>query len=1158
MKNNPKLFILFLLNVISSILLAHTENSDQLVYEQNKGQWDKSIIYRAKLKNMDLFYEHSAITIQLYDLHELLANNHPKSRELIISDKSTAYFHSYKINFSGANQQPTITGNNEANYYSNYYIGNDQNKWASHVSSYNQIVYTNLYQGIHLKIYSHDLKSKYDFVVQPNADVTKIKMSYTGVTSITIINDALKIKTSVGEITEEKPYAYQIIKGKQVEVPCQYQLIDNTVGFVFPNGYDNQVELIIDPILVGSTYSGSTADNWGNTATYDNQGNMYAGGIVTDVGYPTTLGAYKTNFGGGGVGGIIAMPWDIAITKYDATGSNRIFATYLGGSENEFPHSMIVNNNDELHVYGKTYSNNFPVTSNAYDKTYNGAADIIVTKFNASGSALLGSTYIGSSADDGVNVNPSASVITSLKYNYGDDARGEITIDNTDAIYIASSTKSNSFPVTLGAYSTTFNGGTQDACVFKLNSDCSALIWSTYLGGSAADAGYALSLDKQKNVYVVGGTSSANFPTTSGTIHPTIRGGIDGYVSKIKFDGSQLLASTFIGTANYDQCYFVQIDNNSNVYLYGQTKGIYPTTAGVYKSTKGGLFIHQLNAALTTTGFSTIIGDGLNYNPNLSPSAFLVDNCGNIYIAGWGGTCSAMTGNQGSTTGLPVTLNAHQKTTDGCDFYLMSLSANATTLTYATFFGSNNTLSGDHLDGGTSRFDKRGVIYHSVCAGCGGYSTFPTTTTAWSKTNNSDNCNNAIFKFDFTTQNVIALSANESGCAPFNVVFDNSSANATSYRWNFGDSSAISTTQKPSHTYTKPGKYTVKLIAENPTTCNQFDSIEIFVVVKAAPIVNLGADIVVPCNNNNPITLSPGAMKGNYTWSTGATSNSIIVNTSGKYWLVVEDEGCELADTVNVSISGKLSVTAFAEDAICSASNGGATAVATVGSPGTYSYSWSNGATSAKINNLTSGTYTVTFSNGGVCLPVTASVSVGQRKETGFVDFQPNQTVGNISNPAFVFNNTSTNLTSWIWHFGDFANSTNSIDYHTNFTYNDTGSYCIKLTGINTNGCIDSAMRCVVVNPEFTLFIPNAFTPNNDDDNQFFLAKGNNVKSFRMIIFNRWGEEIFESDNLYRGWDGTVGNNKTPAQQDVYTYLIIAKELKGKEHQYKGHVTLVR
>ena len=169
--------------------------------------------------------------------------------------------------------------------------------------------------------------------------------------------------------------------------------------------------------------------------------------------------------------------------------------------------------------------------------------------------------------------------------------------------------------------------------------------------------------------------------------------------------------------------------------------------------------------------------------PDISPSAFLVNNCGNIFVSGWGGATGTQ---QGSTFGLPTTPNAEQLSTDGNDFHLLVLFKDAVSLLYATFFGG--PISNEHVDGGTSRFDKNGIVYQSVCGGCGGNSDYPTTPGVWSNTNNSSNCNNAVFKFDMSDidAKLSVLPQNE-GCVPFNATFQNTSTGGLTYFWDYGD-----------------------------------------------------------------------------------------------------------------------------------------------------------------------------------------------------------------------------------------------------------------------------------------------------------------------------------------------------------------------------------
>ena len=228
-----------------------------------------------------------------------------------------------------------------------------------------------------------------------------------------------------------------------------------------------------------STYSGSFANNFGYTATFDSDGFLFAGGSVFSAGYPTTVGAYDISYGGGTFNGSAHI--DIGITKYDTSGTFRIYSTYLGGNNSELPHSLIVNSNDELFIYGTTGSSNFPTSLNAYDNTFNGGTlanlqnglgfqynngtDIFVTRLSNDGSSLLASTFVGGSGNDGLNFTST----NTLRYNYADEVRGEIQIDDYDNVYVISSTLSTNFPTTAGVFQPSYAGGPSDGCLFKLD-----------------------------------------------------------------------------------------------------------------------------------------------------------------------------------------------------------------------------------------------------------------------------------------------------------------------------------------------------------------------------------------------------------------------------------------------------------------------------------------------------------------------------------------------------------------------------------------------------------------------------------------------------------------------------------------------------------------
>ncbi|MFN3940555.1 MAG: hypothetical protein ACK4IY_08195, partial [Chitinophagales bacterium] len=466
-------------------------------------------------------------------------------------------------------------------------------------------------------------------------------------------------------MTETKPVAWQIIDNEKVFVPCRYLIQNNIVSFQFPHGYNATYDLVIDPELIFGSYSGSSDDNWGYTATYDLEGNLYGGGIVMGSGYPTTTGAYDVTFGGGYC--------DVGISKFSADGSSLIYSTFIGGSGNDLPHSLVVNSAGELIVYGTTGSTNFPTTAGAFNEDFSGGTsitvtyvvnftgvDIFVAKLSADGTTLNASTFVGGSSNDGFNT------ALSTHYNYGDHARGEIIVDADDNIYVASSTYSSDFPVTAGAYQATY-GGTQDAVVFKMNSNLSSLLWCTYLGGSAADGGYSLKLLSDGNVVVTGGTASSNFPVTGGVWSGTYGGNVDGFVSILNSSGTELIASTFAGTSQYDQSYFVETDVSDHIYITGQTRGSWTVSDDVYYNTNGSQFITKFEGDLSAIIYSTRFGSGTTA-VNISPSAFLVDVCENVYVSGWGGSVNnSFNIATGNTSGMPVTADALDATSTGSD-----------------------------------------------------------------------------------------------------------------------------------------------------------------------------------------------------------------------------------------------------------------------------------------------------------------------------------------------------------------------------------------------------------------------------------------------------------------------------------------------------------
>jgi gliding motility-associated-like protein len=888
----------------------------------NKGQWNDTILSKIDISSGAIFLCKNQLRYN-FTYYPDLKNMHANPLIDSFSIKGQAIFEDW----IGANDHVVISSRNEYPEYYNFFTGNDPAHWKSKVNAYSSVDYKNLYPGINLSLDASgdDLESTYE--IAPGADPSVIKIKIRGAEGVFTDHGDLKIKTNLALITEKSPYAYQWSGDAKIPVECEFKVTHgNTVSFSFPKGYDKTKKLIIDPVVIFATYSGSKADNFGFTGTYDKYGHGYSGGVAYGIGFPTTPGAYMTIYQGGSRWTTNPIdiqvygydPRDVGILKYSADGKNLLWATYLGGiKSNEQPHSMVVDNSGNLVVFGTTTSIDFPVTGSAYSSMLSGKSDLFVSKLSSDGSKLLASTYIGGTYFDGVNGidtldKAGNTVVTSkLCYNYGDQFRGEVIADNANNVYVATSTMSTDFPTTTGSYQPTFGGGKQDGVTFKLDSNFQTLIWSTYIGGSQDDGAYSLQLDSNRNVFVGGGTLSPYFfPKVSKSYQQSLAGNVDGYICHLKNDGSSVINATYLGTSKYNQNYFVQLDKYENVYVYGQTESVsFPVTGVKYYNLNSGNYITKFDNALSGIIYSTVFGSGKGM-PDISPTAFLVDKCEKVYISGWGGKLDYPTASRlRSVHNMPITIDAFQKKTiDSSDFYVAVFERDMDTLLYSSYFGGG--LSQEHVDGGTSRFDKNGIMYQSVCGGCWGNSDFPTTPGAWSTKNGSTHCNNLLFKVDLKlTTFKASFIAPKLSCKNIAVTFTNTSTKAKSFLWDFGDSTT-SAAISPTHLYKKPGNYTVRLIAIDPNSCEVRDTftvpVTVYLVGKASfAVVKDTCGLVVKFNQTGQSSTS--------SWDFGDGSHSNAYNgrhtyaKPGTYVVkLLVDSGTECADSVtqNVDVTG--------------------------------------------------------------------------------------------------------------------------------------------------------------------------------------------------------------------------------------------------------------
>ena len=890
-------------------------NGPRASFTENKGQWPAHVLYRVMLPRGALYVERGAFTYVLQTggaAHEHGLQEDDHTHTPLIS-------HAFRVHFEGGRAQNSV-GSHRQPHYENFFLGNDPAMWGTGCAVFGEVLLNQVWPGIDLRIDGRT-GLKYELILAPGVDPSVIRMRYEGQDGLDLKDGALHVRTTAGTVVEEAPVSwgsfFDGVDNHRIPTPSSYRLQESTVSFDVKGM--KEFPLTIDPTLSFASYIGSSGNNFGFTATYDAGGHLYGGGIVFEVGYPITLGVLDDTFNGGTI--------DVGISKWTPDGSGLVWSTYFGGTGNEGPHSMVVNENDELFVLGSTGSADLPTTLGCVDNSFAGGAalpftigygfeqpdgtDMFVAHFNNTATVLIGSTYMGGTENDGLNNDPT------LAHNYGDTFRGEIIVDANGDPVVASTTFSVDMPVVGGGPQAAYGGGTQDGYCFRLDPGLTTVLWSTYVGGAGTDAAYGVQVDSGNNLFVTGGTTSANLPQASAPFQGGFSGVTDGFIMRYAAGGA-LSGSTFLGTNAYDQCYFVQLNTADEVFVVGQTRGNYPISAERYAVAGSTQFIHKLNNALTNSLWSTRFGSGAS-EQDLSPTAFLVSNCGQIYFSGWGGVVNGLAGNvSSSTTGTPVTADAFQTTTDGSDFYLMLLEPEAVALSYATFFGGNQ--SAEHVDGGTSRFDKNGTVYQAVCAGCQGNDDFPTTPGAWSNTNNSFGCNLGVLKFDLARgQSIIALEGPSELCLPGTAAFSNNSIGGDTYEWDFGNGS-FSFEPEPTVTYTTADTFMVSMILTDASGCNLPDTANLIVTIVAPPEAQI--EPVEPfCSGTSVDLLASGG--DNFAWtpevglSNPSVSNPVATPTGPTEWMVVISNQCG-SDTASITLTpGELIGSAGEDQVVC-------------------------------------------------------------------------------------------------------------------------------------------------------------------------------------------------------------------------------------------------
>jgi gliding motility-associated-like protein len=1188
--------LLLLLCLVSTAAIA--QNLQPVEFIENKGQWDDRVRYKAAIPGGSIFLGENGYTVLQHreeDLTRIGELLHHRDKE---ADKNfILHSHAYRVKFEGASINPEILADKTTDGVRNYYLGTDPAKWASGCKAFLGITVKNIYPHIDVRYYSNGGSMKYDLIVNPGGKVSDIVMVYEGTEGLQLAEKMLVIKTSVGVVRELDPYSYQYSENGKRVIKNGFRIKGNKVSFDV-NNYDNTKTLVIDPTMIFASLSGSPSDNFGYTATYGPDGSFFGGGTVWEAVFPVTAGAVQTTWGGGA--------FDMGIQRLTPNGSALMYGTFIGGRGEDQPHSLMADAQGNLVIAGRTDSTGYPVFPAAGSNIGpNGMFDIVVTMLNTTG-GMIASKRIGGTQDDGVNITPFRNR-NSLQFNYGDDGRSEVIVDNNGNIYVASMTRSSNFPFTLNAPQQVLQGN-QDGVVLKFSPNLGTMLTATSLGGSGDDAAYVMDISPVTgNVYVSGGTASSDFPNTDATsINQTLQGGIDGFVAMYNNNLTTLIRSTYIGTGVYDQVFGVKMDRFGVPYIMGQTlSNAWPNTNAAFFQAGGKQFIMKLQPNLTGVVYSTAFGSGAN-DVNISPTAFLVDRCENVYVSGWGGSLGGSFTSAG-TNGLTTTSDAYippnytvTRQTDGADFYFFVLKKNAVSQLYGSFFGQDG-FTGDHVDGGTSRFNPDGTIYQAMCANCSGpRNIFPATTGAYARTNLSTRCNLGMVKMAFNLsglKSAIQSTINgevrdTAGCVPLTVDFRDTIANAVTYEWDFdgdGVSDRTTTTPNTSWTYLVIRNYRVRMIAVDSSTCNIRDTT--FLTIRVGNIEthpDFSFSRIPPCDSlqyvftNN--TFQPPTKPfrdSSFIWDFGDGSPLVRVDgrqvihkfpATGSYRvrLLLRDTAyCnspEFKDsTLNIAVNVKAIMDTIPDG--CQPY----TVVAKHSSLGGVRFFWDFGDPASGANNFstlssppphvytTAGTYRVKLRvvDSSTCNIVDSAsfqFKVLQKPTAGIGNITPQPP---IVNTPFTFQNTSSaNAVSFRWDFGDgdifLTNSRNPVTHE----YNLTKSYTVTLVATSANGCQDTARRQIQAIIEPAVDVPNAFTPLTGGINSVVFVRGYGIAKFKFTIWNRWGQKVFETEDRKVGWDGKYKGVIQP--MDVYAYTLDVDFVDGSKAKKKGDITLIR
>ena len=653
-----------------------------LSFEPNRGQTNSQVKFLARASGYNVFLMPTEAVFALRTQGETRAQSNTKSEQPGRERLSVL-----RLALKGANPQAPARGIDRLPGVKNYLIGSDSSRWQTDVPTYGKVRFEEIYPGINLSYYGSQRQLEYDFEIAPGADPAEIKLSCDGARSLKIDADGdLILKLKGGELRQHKPVVYQELNGQRVAIDGRFVIRGRReIGFEIDK-YDTDRPLVIDPTLVYSTYLGAAGNDSGSSIDIDNNGNIYITGTTSSTAFPTQNPFHPSNAGLD----------DVFVTKLNPAGSSILYSTYVGGAGNDRSDGLFVDRiSGAAYVVGRVdaLSVDFPTTPGAFATTYRGGDfDAFILKLNPAGDNLAYSTFLGGEEND--------------------SAVG-VAADASGNAYVTGGTRSDGFPTTPNAVQFTVAGDT-DAYLVKFNAAGSAILYSTLLGGGATDRGSSVKIDDAGNAYLVGYTSSQDFPTES-AFQNSLAGSFDAFVARIDTNASgvaSLVFCSYLGGSSDDKGYGLALDPGNDVYVAGQTTSTDFPLLNPAQAAKGGSF-DAFVARISSSGtklYATYLGG----TGDDRATGIAVNSAGNAYVTGFT-----------ASTNFPTAIPLQLFNGGGTDMFVAKLNSSGNGLLYSTYLGgsANEDFTSTTTFSGNIAVDSGGIAY---VTGYTASSNFPT------------------------------------------------------------------------------------------------------------------------------------------------------------------------------------------------------------------------------------------------------------------------------------------------------------------------------------------------------------------------------------------------------------------------------------------------